>query len=555
VTVQSADLILENAAVYTVDELRSWAQAVAICGDRIVYVGSNAGAKQFKNRSSVVMDLAGSMVLPGFCESHAHPVGATDMVLSANLYRLRSVEEYAAAVTEFAAQHPEMPFIRGAGWNNALFPPGGPDKTTLDALARERPVCLRSEDGHSYWCNSKALDMAGVGPETPNPEGGVIERYGTTSEPNGTLREIAAMELMNPILPDYTAQDRKTGLLAYQEMAAASGLTMTHDAHADDVIDAYQLLTADELFTHRFRGSLLVDPDKGPEQVQTLAEVRARHRGRCFQANAAKVFVDGVIEGETAYLLDPYAHRPDYRGELLWDLDNLKRVCAALDREGFQIHVHAIGDAATRDTLDAFEFAKQVNGRRDARHMITHLQIVAPEDIPRFAELGIVGLPQPFWFMKDAYYWNLQLPYLGKARADAEYPMRSFIEAGVVMASGSDFPVTVPNDPLTGIQTGVTRALPGTTSDPDAVLAHGESGVLWPEERVSLDDMIASFTINGAYANFLEAETGSLEVGKIADVIVLDRNLFEIPVDEISSASVLLTLFEGKEVFRAAGFG
>ena len=551
-TAQPADLILENAAVFTMDKDRSWAQAVAISGDRIVYVGPSSGTEAFRGHNTTVIDLAGKMVLPGFCESHAHPSAALSMVLSANLYRLRSLEEYENRISEFSRQHPEMAVIRGAGWSNTLFPAGGPDKKVLDSLVSDRPLCLQSEDGHSFWCNSRALKLAGIGVETPSPEGGVIERDAETGAPSGTLRE-NAMELMNDVLPDYTTEDYKTGLLAYQTMTGKHGLTMTHDAMANAAIGAYQAMAAEGLFTARFRGSLLVDPERGPEQVPALVEERSKHNGRYFQANAAKVFVDGVIEGETAYLLEPYAHRPDYRGELLWDIENLKQVCAALDREGFQIHVHAIGDAATRDTLDALEYAQEVNGRRDARHLITHLQLVAPDDIPRFAALGVIGLPQPFWFVKNDYYWNLELPYLGKKRADAEYPMQSFIDAGVVVASGSDFPVTVPNDPLTGIHTGVTRALPGTNSNPDAVLAHGEMGVLWPEERVSLEDMIASFTINGAYANFMENETGSLEVGKLADVAVLDQNLFKIPATEISNASVLLTLFEGKEVFRATG--
>jgi len=319
---------------------------------------------------------------------------------------------------------------------------------------------------------------------------------------------------------------------------------------AEIITKAYKELEAERALTVRYRGSLLVDPHKGPEQVPALVQERTRHTGPHFQTRAAKIFVDGVVEGETAYLLEPYAHRPDYRGELLWDLENLNQVCAALDKEGFQLHVHAIGDAAIRVTLDAFEYAKQSNGERDARNLITHLQMVHPDDIPRFAELGVVGVPQPFWFSVNPYYWNLELPFLGKERADTEYPMQSFIEAGVVMASGSDFPVTIPFDPLIGIQTGVTRSAPGKTTDPDIVLKKGEWGVLWPEERASLEDMVASFTINGAYANFVEQETGSLEMGKAADLVVLDRNLFEIPVREISEASVLLTLFEGKEVFR-----
>jgi predicted amidohydrolase YtcJ len=262
--------------------------------------------------------------------------------------------------------------------------------------------------------------------------------------------------------------------------------------------------------------------------------------------------VDGVVEGETAFLLEPYAHRPDYYGELLWGPEHLRTMCGALDRAGFQIHMHVIGDAATRIALNALESARKANGMRDSRHLITHLQIVHPDDIPRFAELGVVGVPQPFWFSINAYYWNLELPYLGEERARAEYPMQSLIDAGVVMASGSDFPVTVPFEPLTGIEIGVTRSQPGQTVDPEAPLKPGEFGVLGPHERAGLADMIASFTANGAYALFLEDQAGSLEVGKSADLVVLERNLFEIPLTEIHATPVLLTMFRGRVLHRDA---
>jgi predicted amidohydrolase YtcJ len=222
----------------------------------------------------------------------------------------------------------------------------------------------------------------------------------------------------------------------------------------------------------------------------------------------------------------------------------LNRLSTALDKEKVQIHVHIIGDAAAHITLDALEYAHKVNGKRDSRHLITHLQLVAPADIQRFRQLAVIGLPQPFWFSVGDYYWQLALPYLGKERADAQYPMRSFIEAGVIMASSSDFPVTIPFDPLIGIQLGITRSEIGLMPEE----------ILWPEEKVTLEQMIASFTIHGAYANFLEKESGSLEIGKQADIVILDQNLFEIPVTDISETKVLLTLVDGKVVFSDPAF-
>jgi predicted amidohydrolase YtcJ len=309
-------------------------------------------------------------------------------------------------------------------------------------------------------------------------------------------------------------------------------------------------LEAEGLLAMRYRGSLLVDPDKGPEQVAGLVAERDRHKGPHFQTGSAKIFLDGGIEGATAFLLQPYAHRPGFSGEPLWDIENLRQVCVELDRAGFQIHVHVIGDAATRVTLDVFDHVRRTNGRRAARNLITHMQLVAPEDIARFAELGVVGVPQSFWFAIDDYYWKIYLPYLGKERADKMYPLQSFIDAKVVLASASDYPVTIPCNPVLGIQMGVTRSRPGKNSDPRLELREGDFGVLWPEERVGVSDMIATFTVNGAYANFLEHETGTLEMGKLADMVVLDRNLFDVAVTEIAEANVLMTLFEGRQVYR-----
>ena len=414
---------------------------------------------------------------------------------------------------------------------------------------------MMSSDCHAIWVNSAALKSAGITKNTSNPEGGVIERDPETGEPSGTLRE-NAMDLIHNVLPSFTVEQLKEGILAYADTAAKEGITMVHDPMLilpDETatllgsellrnnITAFSQLAAENRLTLRVRGSLLAAPEKGSSQLPAFIAQRKKLKDPLFQAHSIKIFVDGVIEGSTGYLLEPYEHMPEFRGTFLWDTEVLKESFKIFDKENFQIHVHAIGDAATRITLDAFEYARNANGARDSRHQITHLQLVDPEDIPRFAALDVIGIPQPIWHMQGEYYAMLSLPYLGRERADRQYPMKSFINAGVKMASASDFPVTVPCPPLLGIMMGITRCEPGIL---------GSDEVLCPEECMSLDEMIESFTINGAYANFLEQETGSLEVGKAADLVVLDRNLFEIPASEINNANVLLTLFEGKEVYR-----
>jgi predicted amidohydrolase YtcJ len=537
-----ANLVLKNASVYMVDKQRSWAQAIAISDDKIVFVGTDAGVQPFIGSDTIVMDLDGKMVLPGFVDAHAHPSHTMDFVGNISLYGLDSLEAYQAAIADFIDKHVDREFFRGSGWADSLFPGLGPSKEVLDALLPDRPVALVSYDGHSRWTNSVALERAGITKETPDPAGGRIERDPKTGEPTGTLRE-TAMKLVDSVIPDYSLEERKNGLLAYQDMATRAGITLTHDAMLDaGSIAAFNALAEEGKLKMRFRGSINMDPDKEIEpQIETVLAERTKNTHPYFQTPAAKIFVDGVVEGGTAYLIEPYAHKPDFRGEPIWDPEILNYTSVALDKEQVQIHVHVIGDAAARITLDALEQAQVLNGVRDARHFLTHLQLVSEDDIQRFKQLDVVGVPQPFWFKVDEYYQELALPYLGKERADIQYPMKSFIDAGVIMASASDFPVTIPFDPVIAIQLGMTRSS----------IRRPSSEVLWSEERVGLEDMIQSYTYNGAYTNFLENEIGSIEVGKQADIIVLDQNLFEIPVTEIAKTKVLLTLVGGKEVFKS----
>jgi len=495
------------------------------------------------------------MVLPGFIDSHAHVSFGVSRVSMAQLFNLPSLDDYQRAIHDFADQHPDLDFIYGSGWNNELFPPTGPRKEDIDAVLFDRAASMMSSDAHAIWVNSAALKTAGITKDTTNPEGGVIERDPETCEPSGTLRE-NAMDLIHNLLPPFTVEQLKEGILAYADTAAKEGITTVHDPMLilpnetatllgtgllRNNITAFSQLAAKNRLSLRVRGSLLAAPEKGFSQLPDFIAELEKQKDPLFQDYSIKIFVDGVIEGSTGYLLQPYEHMLRFRGTFLWDTEVLKESFKVLDKENFQIHVHAIGDAATRITLDAFEYARNANGARDSRHQITHLQLVDPEDIPRFAALDVIGIPQPIWHLKGEYYAKLSLPYLGRGRADHQYPMKSFIKAGVKMASASDFPVTVPCPPLLGIMIGITRCEPGII---------GSDEVLWPAERLSLDEMIASFTSNGAYANFLEQDTGSLEVGKAADLVVLDRNLFKIPAAEINNAKVLLTLFEGKEVYR-----
>lgn len=534
--------VFQNGVIYTVDRDNPVGEAMAISEDTILGVGSNAEVESFIDADSELTDLGGRLVLPSFVDAHSHPSDAVDLLENISLYNLRSLELYTRTMQEFIEAHPERDFYRGSGWDNILFSMRGPDKDFLDGIMPEKPVSLVSYDGHSLWVNSAMLENAGITKDTPDPDGGVIERDPENGEPTGTLRE-TAMKLVDKVIPGYSAEEKANTLKAYQDMAFRCGVTMCHDAMLDeDNLTGFKDLESGGLLRMNFRASILIEPDKpAAEQIQFMLDQRAGNRHPKFQTNTAKLFVDGVVEGGTAYLLDPYANKADYYGKLIWEPGALKEICAALDAQQIQIHIHVIGDAAARIALDALEYALGQNGKRDARHMITHLQLVTPQDILRFKQLDVIGLPNPYWFKVDQDYHMLAVPYLGEQRAKYQYPMRSFLEAGVRMASASDFPVTVPFDPLMGMEIGVTRSPLGTVTDE----------ILWPEERVTLEEMITSFTINGAYSNFLEGQTGSLETGKQADFVVLDQNIFEIPTKEIGNTKVLQTFVDGELVHTA----
>lgn len=543
----SAELVLKNAAVYTVDAARSWAQAVAIRGDKIVYVGSDKGADALIGKNTKVIDLHGKMVLPGFQDVHIHPVHSGVTYQQCALFDLNSIKELVDKVEKCANDHPEWKWIRGGGWLVDNFAPSGlPDKKLLDAVVPDRPVSLKSSDGHSLWVNSKALEVAGIDTTTADPEGGRIDRYADSKEPSGSLQEDVAMMLVMAKEPTLTPEEMEDGLRYALKQLNGYGITAVQDAivklkPGDPYygFPAYHALDKRGELSLRVVAAMFWEHEQGiAEQVTRFIEARQQHSHGNVHASAIKIWQDGVIETQTAALLEPYLDRDDgYKGELTNPVSVLNEAVTQLDKTGFQIHFHAIGDAATRSALDAVELAQHVNGKRDARHHISHLEMIDPADIPRFNELGVIANFQPLWSIKDAYITELTLPRIGAERGKWLYPIGSVMNSGAMVAFGSDWYVSSAN-PLAGIEAAVTRLDPwGNTSEP-----------LTPEQRISLADAITNYTIRSAYVNFLDDKTGSIEIGKLADIIVLDKNLFRIPLADISETSVVATLFGGKVV-------
>ncbi|MDH5590027.1 MAG: amidohydrolase, partial [Gemmatimonadota bacterium] len=430
-------------------------------------------------------------------------------------------------------------WLRGGGFQLPIFPDGAPGKELLDSLAPDVPAFLASADGHSAWVNSRALALAGVDAGTADPPpDGVIVRH-EDGEPQGTLRE-SAMGLVSRLVPAHTDEEVLAGLMRGVEMASRLGITTLHEASADEsYLKAYAEAERRGLLTTRVVVSIRVDGDRGTAQVPDMVAARDRYQGRLVRPVAAKIFLDGVIEGGTAALLEPYLDRPEWRGELTMAPDTLDAVVAALDDAGFKVHVHAIGDRAIRTALDAFEFQRARDGGAGPRHVMAHIQLFDPADVPRFDELGVVASFQPLWSYADTYITDLTEPRLGPERSRWLYPIRSLVESGAVVAAGSDWSVSS-MDPLPAMEVAVTRR------DPDL-----DTGTPWiPEERVGLETILRAYTLGGAVAADLEEETGSITVGKSADLVVLDRDLFSIPPERISDAKVEMTVFEGRVVYR-----
>jgi predicted amidohydrolase YtcJ len=534
----SADLVLLGGVIYTVDAARTWAEAVAIKNGRILFVGTTGRAKRFIGKQTRVVQLQGKMVLPAFHDSHVHPISGGLELGECNLNEATSEEQVLETIRRFVAAHPQAKWIRGGGWQLFVFENANPHKSLLDKISADKPIYLTAADGHSAWVNSRALQLAGITKETPNPTNGRIERDPKTGEPTGTLREDAS-GLVGRFLPKYSKADRLEGLRRALKMANGFGITSLQDASVDeDELEIYAEFDRRGELTARVVAAMYADPDEGLKQLPRLKAWRRKYQSKNLRVNSVKIFADGVIEPHTAALLEPYVGLKGERGKPNWEADALNKMVVALDGEGFQVHIHAIGDRAVRMALDAFEMARKINSTRDARHHIAHLELIHPQDIPRFRELNVIANFQPLWAYADPYITKLTEPFLGAQRSRWLYPIGSVARSGAVVAMGSDWSVSSMN-PLDAMQVAVTRR----------GLEDRSSESWHAEELIDLQTAISGYTMNGAYVNFEEKQSGSIEVGKLADLIVLDKNLFAIPQSEIHQTKVVMTLLEGKEVY------
>ena len=551
-----ADLVLTGGAVYTVDAARSWAQAVAICGGRIVAVGTDSGMRSYVGPRTEVVNLRGRMLLPGFQDAHVHASGGGLERSQCDLTGVHTREDYLAAIRSYADRNPGASWIAGGGWGMDVFPGGVPSKDDLDAVVPDRPVFLSNRDHHGAWVNSRALALAGIDATTPDPPDGRIERT-AAGEPQGTLHE-GAMNLIQRVAPAVTPDEQVAGILEGQRYLHSLGITAWQEAIVGeyavvpDCFDAYREVERRGLLTARVTGALWWRRSVGLSQLDFLTERRSIADGPRFRTTSVKIMQDGVCENFTAAMLSPYldehGHETGGRGASFFDAEELKEAVTAIDARGFQVHTHAIGDRAVREALDAIAAARSANGPTQGRHHIAHIQVIHPEDVPRFRDLSVVANCQPLWASNEPQMTELTLPFLGPERSAWQYPFGSLARSGAQLCFGSDWPVSSPN-PMWEMHTAVNR-----TTAPGYPFRGPETDTAFlPGERIGLPAAIAAFTIGSAYVNHDERDAGSIEPGKRADLVVLDRNLFSEPAAEIAHAEVDLTLVDGNVVHARPG--
>lgn len=490
---QQADLIFENGSVYTVDTTRSQAEAVAVKDGKIVYIGNNSGLKDWRGKETQVIDLKGKMLMPGFIDTHNHAYLRAESMYWVNL-DTPTLDGYKKATQDFLAQHPDVKQVRGVGWNlkyvlEQVQATGKSPAQLLDEIVgKDIPAVFITHGHHEVWANTRAMQNAGITAATPNPPGGFIDRD-SEGKPTGILREFGAQNLVISALPqpDFTVEEYKNALLSFQQdLAPQRGITsVLVPIHypTDTFLEAMKALDTESKLTVRYDLLQWADETLGTEQIPGFIERRAKYKGKFFKTDSIKIFGTGA---SSTY------------GSVVWDQEVLKKTVAALDKEKFRVYIHDIGPTHTYNLmLDAFEYAQQQNGKRDARHMITHVSDEAIPTIPRFLALGI--------------------------RADGHPLPKAFFDAGVALNSSSDYPVRE-FFPMTRIAQGVKSGVP-------------------------LEAMIASHTINGAEAIFAEKETGSIEKGKAADLVVMSENLFNVAPAALEKSEVVMTVFNGKIVY------
>ncbi len=538
-----ADTLIVNAKIYTVNAKHPWAEALAIRGETIAAVGTRVEIEKLRGPDTRVLDAGGRLVLPGFTDCHIHFISGSISLGQVHLEGTKTLAEIQERVKAYAAAHPGTGWILGRGWVYSTFGAEAlPHKKYLDEIAPDRPVFLEGYDGHTYWANSKALELAGINKNTPNPPNGIIVRDATTGDPTGALKE-AASDLVDKRVPQMTGTQKLEALAAGLREANRQGLVRVHSAGGDfEVLNYYKSLRSEGKLTLRMTIAYFLNPPElKPETMKLLEATRREYDDEWISTNAVKTMLDGVVEAHTAAMLTPYSDDASLSGKMFWDAAKYKAAIKDIDAHGFQIFTHAIGDGAVRLALDAYEGAAKANPKSAGRPRIEHIETINAADVPRFGKLGVIASMQPLHAYPDENTLTVWARNAGPERVSRAFGWQSIAKTGGGLAYGSDWPVVTLN-PWEGLQNAVTRET--TEGTP--------KGGWVPAERVTLTQAIEAYTLGAAFAGRRERTEGSLQPGKVADVIVVSQDLFAIDPHAISKTQVLTTIVGGKTVYESA---
>jgi hypothetical protein len=562
----ASSLLFTGGAVYTPDATgrrlvpaggaeasKSGGAAVAVRGGRVVAVGAH-GDRDVRDAAGPgceVVDLNGRALLPGFQDAHAHPAFAGLTMVRCNLIGAQSLDEALARIARYIAGHPDAEWIAGSGWRMEWFASGTPSRQLLDQHTGGRPAFLVNRDVHGAWANTRALELAGIGPGTPDPPDGRIERE-ADGGPQGTLHEGAAT-LVGRHVPAASLEEKVQGLLLAQQHLHERGITAWQDAIVGDYLGnpdplpAYLAAVQAGKLTARVRGALWWDRHRGGDQFDELLARREEGQAGRFTAGTVKIMQDGVAENFTAGMIEEYLDscgcQAGQRGLSYVPPDVLREQVTRLDAAGFQVHLHAIGDRAVREALDAVQAARTANGPSGGRHHIAHLQVMHPADVPRFAALGVTANIQALWAAHEPQMDELTIPFLGPERAERQYLFGDLLRSGARLAAGSDWAVSSAN-PMRAVHVAVNRSLPGAVG--------AEAEPFLPAQGLELAEALAAYTAGSAYVNHLDGDggTGAIEPGMLADLVVLERDPFAHPPGDLGSTRVLATYVQGDAVYQ-----
>jgi predicted amidohydrolase YtcJ len=540
----SADLIIFGK-VFTAEKEQLYADGFAVKAGKIVAVGTRDELRTYQNEHTIVQEYSTGIIVPGFTEGHAH-ISSTVELTTGPFVGVDSIEECQKLIKEFADTHPGTTSIMGGGFDPGLFGPEGPTADLIDKVVSDRAVILSDEGHHAVWVNTKAMNIADITKDTQDPQSGQISHY-TNGEPSGFLQEMA-IDLITPALPDITMEDYKDAILYYQGIGLSNGIVSAFEpmlSHSGDEpvrFDAYDALEKEGKLKITFRVAPTINPEDDVNEFYKEAKglhKRFADRNK-MQVNTVKIFVDGVVDGHTALLREPYRLDPLDCGPRMLEQEELSRRVTRALQEEFNVHMHAIGDAAIDEALNACEVAQAaVPGQH--RNAITHLQVCQPDHPKRMKELGIVAVVNPYWHYETPLYEPLERPFLGKERAEHMYYLKSFLDAGIPMSQASDFPVTVPPDTMFCLHMMVNRCNPKTLK-----------GAYCPSETIGVEDALRIMTIGGAYENFLDNEKGSIKVGKDADFVVLNQDVTTIAKEILYKTKVDETWIAGECCYQNA---